>query len=123
MIAAIKDNIPLAPLHNPSNLIGIEIAGSVFPNALQIAVFDTAFHHTLPMKAFLYAIPFEMYQKERIRRYGFHGTSHEYVAEKAAAYMGRPLEELNLITIQIAAHANCSFPPPAPCFGGLIFRF
>ena len=106
VIAAIKENIPLAPLHNPSNLIGIEIAGSVFPNALQVAVFDTAFHQTIPMKAFLYAIPFEMYQKNRIRRYGFHGTSHAYVAEKAAAYMGRPLEGLNLITIHLGNGAS-----------------
>ncbi|MBU0734303.1 MAG: acetate kinase [Proteobacteria bacterium] len=106
VIAAIRENIPLAPLHNPANLIGIEIAGSVFPNALQVAVFDTAFHQTLPMKAFLYAIPFEMYEKEKVRRYGFHGTSHAYVAERAADYMGCPLAELNLITIHLGNGAS-----------------
>ena len=90
VIAAIKKNIPLAPLHNPPNLMGIEIAGSVFPNALQVAVFDTAFHQSIPMKAFLYAIPFELYENERVRRYGFHGTSHAYVAERGAAYLKRP---------------------------------
>ncbi len=106
VIAAIKKNIPLAPLHNPPNLVGIEVARSVFPNALQVAVFDTAFHQTIPMRAFLYAIPFELYEKERVRRYGFHGTSHAYVAEKAAEYLGRPLGELNLITIHLGNGAS-----------------
>jgi len=106
VIAAIKKNIPLAPLHNPPNLVGIEVAKSVFPIALQVAVFDTAFHQTIPMRAFLYAIPFELYEKDRIRRYGFHGTSHAYVAEKAAEYLCRPLGELNLITIHLGNGAS-----------------
>ncbi len=106
VIAAIKENIPLAPLHNPSNLMGIEVAGSIFPDSPQVAVFDTAFHQTIPMKAFLYAIPFEMYEKDRVRRYGFHGTSHAYVSEKAAEYLGRPLGELNLITIHLGNGAS-----------------
>ena len=106
VIAAIKKNIPLAPLHNPPNLIGIEVASAVFPDALQVAVFDTAFHQTIPMRAFLYAIPFELYEKARVRRYGFHGTSHAYVAERAAEYLGRPLEELNLITIHLGNGAS-----------------
>ncbi|MEE9420583.1 MAG: acetate kinase [Desulfatiglandaceae bacterium] len=106
VIAAIKENIPLAPLHNPPNLVGIEVARSVFPDATQVAVFDTAFHQTIPMKAFLYAIPFDMYQKNRVRRYGFHGTSHAYVAQKAADYMGQPLAELNLITIHLGNGAS-----------------
>ncbi|MEA1969853.1 MAG: acetate kinase [Thermodesulfobacteriota bacterium] len=101
VIAAIKENIPLAPLHNPANLTGIEVALSVFPAAPQIAVFDTAFHQTLPMKSFLYAIPYELYEKEKIRKYGFHGTSHLYVAEKAARHLTRPLDELNLITVHL----------------------
>ena len=101
VISAIKQYVPLAPLHNPANLTGIEVAQSVFPNALQVAVFDTAFHQTIPMKAFLYAIPYELYEKHRIRKYGFHGTSHAYVAECAATYLGRPLTELNLITIHL----------------------
>jgi acetate kinase len=106
VIAAIKRNIPLAPLHNPPNLVGIEVAGSVFPNALQVAVFDTAFHQTIPMRAFLYAIPFDLYEKEKVRRYGFHGTSHAYVAEMAAEYLSRPLSELNLITIHLGNGAS-----------------
>ena len=106
VIAAIKKNIPLAPLHNPPNLVGIEVARTVFPNALQVAVFDTAFHQTIPMRAFLYAIPFELYEKERVRRYGFHGTSHAYVAERAAEYLGRPLVELSLITIHLGNGAS-----------------
>ena len=106
VIAAIKENIPLAPLHNPPNLVGIEVARSVFPDATQVAVFDTAFHQTIPMKAFLYAIPFDMYRKNRVRRYGFHGTSHAYVTQRAADYMGQPLAELNLITIHLGNGAS-----------------
>ena len=106
VIAAIKENIPLAPLHNPSNLMGIEVARVIFPDSPQVAVFDTAFHQTLPMESYLYAIPFELYEKHRIRRYGFHGTSHAYVAERAAEYLGRPLGELNLITIHLGNGAS-----------------
>jgi acetate kinase len=106
VIAAIKENIPLAPLHNPPNLMGIEVARSIFPDSPQVAVFDTAFHQTIPMVSFLYAIPFELYEKHRIRRYGFHGTSHAYVAERTADYMERPLDELNLITIHLGNGAS-----------------
>ena len=106
VIEAIRQNAHLAPLHNPANLMGVEVAKTIFPDAVQVAVFDTAFHQTIPMKAFLYAIPFEMYEKERIRRYGFHGTSHAYVAESAALFLGLPLEELNLITIHLGNGAS-----------------
>lgn len=106
VIAAIKKNVPLAPLHNPANLTGIEVAGSIFPDAPQVAVFDTAFHQTIPSHAFLYAIPHEMYERHKVRRYGFHGTSHAYVSEQAAEYLGRPLVELNLITIHIGNGAS-----------------
>jgi len=106
VIEAIKENISLAPLHNPPNLTGIEVAKAIFPDSPQVAVFDTAFHQTIPMESFLYAIPFELYEKHRIRRYGFHGTSHAYVAERAAEYMGRPLDELNLITIHLGNGAS-----------------
>jgi acetate kinase len=106
VLTAIKENIPLAPLHNPSNLTGIEVASSIFSDSPQVAVFDTAFHQTIPMRSFLYAIPFELYEKERIRKYGFHGTSHSYVAEKAAAYLGRTVEELDLITIHLGNGAS-----------------
>ena len=106
VIEAIKENIPLAPLHNPPNLVGIEVARTIFPEAPQVAVFDTAFHQTIPMESFLYAIPFELYEKHRIRRYGFHGTSHVYVAEQAAEFMGYPLNDLNLITIHLGNGAS-----------------
>ena len=115
VIAAIKENIPLAPLHNPANLTGIEVATSIFPDSPQVAVFDTAFHQTIPMRAFLYAIPFELYQKERVRRYGFHGTSHAYVAERAADYLGQPLSELNLITIHLGNGASMAAVKKGMC--------
>ena len=91
----------LAPLHNPANVLGIEIARREFPRLIQVAVFDTAFHHTLPPKAFTYAVPYELYERHRVRRYGFHGTSHAYVAGEAARRLGRPLEELQLVTAHL----------------------
>ena len=106
VIGAIRENIPLAPLHNPPNLMGVEVAQSIFPDAPQVAVFDTAFHQTIPMKAFLYAIPFHLYQKDKVRRYGFHGTSHAYVAERAAHLLKRPLSEVNVITIHLGNGAS-----------------
>jgi acetate kinase len=106
VIAAIRENVPLAPLHNPPNLTGIEVAGSVFPRSPQVAVFDTAFHQTLPAEAFLYAVPLELYEKHKVRRYGFHGTSHAYVAGRAAVYLGKPIEELNLITLHLGNGAS-----------------
>jgi len=106
VVAAIRQNIPLAPLHNPSNLTGIEVAQSIFPHAAQVAVFDTAFHQTIPRKAYLYALPYALYEKEGVRRYGFHGTSHAYVADKSAEYMGRPLDSLNLITVHLGNGAS-----------------
>jgi acetate kinase len=106
VMAAIEENIPLAPLHNPPNLTGIQVARSIFPDAAQVAVFDTAFHQTLPAKAFMYPLPFWLYQKERVRRYGFHGTSHHYVAEKCANYLKRSLFSLNLITVHLGNGAS-----------------
>jgi acetate kinase len=91
----------LAPVHNPPNLMGIRTARDVLPACVQVAVFDTAFHHTLPKKAYLYALPLELYEQHGIRKYGFHGTSHEYVAVEAAARLGRPLSECNLITCHL----------------------
>jgi acetate kinase len=106
VMEAIRENIPLAPLHNPSNLMGIEVARAIFPDAPQVAVFDTAFHQTIPAHAYLYAIPYGLYEKDRVRRYGFHGTSHAYVAEKAAEFMGRALKDLDLITIHLGNGAS-----------------
>ncbi len=101
VLDAIRENIPLAPLHNPANIIGIEVARKIFTDAVQVAVFDTAFHHSIPSRAYLYALPYELYLSLKIRRYGFHGTSHHYVAEEAARLMEKPLEQLNLITIHL----------------------
>lgn len=101
VISAIRENIPLAPLHNPSNLIGIEITKNIFPNADQVAVFDTTFHQTMAPEAFIYALPYEFYEKHRVRKYGFHGTSHAYVSRKAADFLDKPLNELNMITIHL----------------------
>ena len=106
VLEAIKENIPLAPLHNPPNLTGLEISMSIFPQAPQVAVFDTAFHQTIPIHAYLYALPYHLYSKNRVRRYGFHGTSHSYVAEEAAVYLGKPLSELNMITIHLGNGAS-----------------
>ncbi len=101
IIKAIKDNIPLAPLHNPANLTGIEVAQSIFSDAVHVAVFDTAFHQTMPDYSYMYAIPYEMYEKHRIRKYGFHGTSHHYVALETARYLNKPIEELKIITVHL----------------------
>ncbi|MVN74717.1 acetate/propionate family kinase [Hymenobacter sp. HMF4947] len=97
--AEIRRLFSLAPLHNPANYLGIEVAERVFPLAQQVAVFDTAFHQTLPEYAFRYALPTPLYTEQRIRKYGFHGTSHQYVAAQAAAYLGQP--EARLITIHL----------------------
>lgn len=103
---AIDELAPLAPLHNPLNLLGIELAANAWPDLPQVAVFDTAFHHTLPAHAYRYAVPETWYREHRIRRYGFHGISHEYVAQRAAAYLGAPLTELNLITLHLGNGAS-----------------
>ncbi len=102
VLKAIEDCIPLAPLHNPPNLTGIRACREVMgPDVPMVAVFDTAFHQTMPKAHYMYAIPYEYYTKYKIRRYGFHGTSHKYVAQQAAEMLGRPVEELRLITCHL----------------------
>jgi acetate kinase len=96
----------LAPLHNPANLLGIEACEKIIPGIRQVAVFDTAFHHTIPPQAYLYGIPFEYYEKHGIRKYGFHGTSHQYVAQRAAALMDRPLDDLRLISCHLGSGSS-----------------
>lgn len=98
---AIKENIELAPLHNPPNIKGILAAKEHLPNTPQVAVFDTAFHIKMPPRAYLYGIPYELYRKYKIRRYGFHGTSHRYVSERAAVMLNKPIEELKIITAHL----------------------
>ncbi|WP_409179209.1 acetate/propionate family kinase [Brevibacillus fortis] len=92
-----------APLHNPINLTGIEVAQSLFPDLIHVAVFDTAFHQTMPPSSYLYALPYEYYEQYGIRKYGFHGTSHRYVMGRAAEMMGRPKEQLRLISCHIGS--------------------
>ena len=106
VIADIKACIPLAPLHNPANLMGIQVAQKLFPEAAQVAVFDTAFHQSLPEEAYLYALPYELYEKYKIRRYGFHGTSHAFVANEAAKHLDRPEADLNLISLHLGNGAS-----------------
>lgn len=105
---AIRKTIDLAPLHNPPNLLGIDAAQSQLPNAVHVAVFDTAFHQTMPDYAFMYPLPRVLYQKHKIRRYGFHGTSHKYVSQKAAEFLGRPLGELKIVIAHIGNGASLS---------------
>jgi acetate kinase len=101
VIDSIEKYAELAPLHNPPCLEGIRGCMKIFEGVPQAAVFDTAFHHSMPERAYLYGIPYEYYEKYRIRRYGFHGTSHRYVAQEAAQRLGKPLEEVSLITVHL----------------------
>lgn len=103
---AIRECIELAPLHNPPNIIGIEACQNMMPGIPMVAVFDTAFHQTMPKHAYLYALPYEIYEKYGVRKYGFHGTSHKYVAQRAAAMLKRPLEELKLISCHLGNGAS-----------------
>jgi acetate kinase len=108
VIETIRELIPLAPLHNPANLLGIEAAREVFPGVPQVAVFDTAFHQSMPPHAFIYSLPYSFYALHRVRRYGFHGTSHLWVAKKAAAHLGKPLQFLHLITLHLGNGASAA---------------
>ena len=101
VMAAIEECNPLAPLHNPANIIGIKACPSLMPSTPMVAVFDTAFHQTMPPVAYTYALPYEYYENDKVRRYGFHGTSHKYVAQRAAAMLGKPIEQLKLISCHL----------------------
>ena len=101
VIAAIEKCIPLGPLHNPANIIGIKACQELMPGVPMVAVFDTAFHQTMPPVAYTYAIPYEYYEKDKVRRYGFHGTSHKYVSQRAADMLGKPIEQLKLISCHL----------------------
>jgi len=108
VIATIRELIPLAPLHNPANLLGIEVTMENAHHVPQVAVFDTAFHHSIPSYAYHYALPMELYQDHAVRRYGFHGTSHHYVAKQGALYLKQPLDDLNLITLHLGNGASAA---------------
>ena len=101
VVAGIEEVIPLAPLHNPANLMGLKAVMDVLPDKPNVVVFDTAFHQTMPPKAFIYGIPYEYYEKDRIRRYGFHGTSHGYVANRAAEILGKDIKDLKIVTCHL----------------------
>ena len=102
VMKALEECIPLAPLHNPANITGINACTAVMGKDVpQVAVFDTAFHQTMPAKAYMYALPYEYYEKDKVRRYGFHGTSHKYVSGRAAAMLGKKPEELKLISCHL----------------------
>lgn len=101
VMEALEQCVELAPLHNPANIIGIEACSKIMPGVPQVGVFDTAFHQTMPQKAYMYALPYEMYTKHKIRRYGFHGTSHKYVSGRAADMLGKKPEDLKIITLHL----------------------
>lgn len=106
VMKTLEECTQLAPLHNPPNIIGIEACKGLMPNTPMVAVFDTAFHQTMPKYAYMYALPYELYEKHGVRRYGFHGTSHRYVSQVAAEMLGKKLEECNIITCHLGNGAS-----------------
>ncbi len=108
VLAAIERLVPLAPLHNPGNLAGIRAAQNAFPDIPHVAIFDTAFHQTLPPHAFTYAVPLAWREEHKVRRYGFHGTSHDYVSARAAALLGRPVEDVATIVLHLGNGASAT---------------
>jgi len=108
LVAAVTELVPLAPLHNPANLEGIEVARRLFPDLPQVAVFDTAFHQTLPEPAYTYAVPLAWRDDHGVRRYGFHGTSHAFVSQEAARLLGRDPQEVNVIVLHLGNGCSVS---------------
>lgn len=106
VVEAIKNCSDLAPLHNPANLIGIEACESLLPGVPQVAVFDTAFHQTMPAKAYLYALPYKYYREHQVRRYGFHGTSHKYVSHRTAEFLGKNVEDMKIVVCHLGNGAS-----------------
>ncbi|MEZ6854611.1 acetate kinase [Halodesulfovibrio aestuarii] len=111
----IRKYIPLGPLHNPANLAGIEVCEHLFPGTPNVGVFDTEFHQTMPEKAFLYPLPYELYEDLRIRRYGFHGTSHRFVAKRAAKFLGKAPEDVNLVICHLGNGCSMSAVKAGKC--------
>lgn len=107
-IKAIEDCNDLAPLHNPANLIGIRACQELMPGTPMVAVFDTAFHQTMPEKAYLYGLPYEYYEKYKVRRYGFHGTSHSYVSKRTAEFLGRPYDNMKTVVCHLGNGSSIS---------------
>jgi acetate kinase len=106
VMATLNECAELAPLHNPPNIMGIEACQELMPNVANVGVFDTAFHQTMPKTSYIYALPYEFYEKHSIRRYGFHGTSHKYVTQRAAEFMNKNIEELKLISCHLGNGAS-----------------
>lgn len=106
IIKQLEKTVELAPLHIPPNIAGIKICQKLLPNKAQIGVFDTAFHHTIPEKAYVYALPYQYYQKHKIRKYGFHGTSHKYIAKRTAKLLDRPVEKLKIVSCHLGNGAS-----------------
>jgi acetate kinase len=108
VLREIEECIPLGPLHNPPNLLGIRVAQELFPGLPQVAVFDTAFHQTMPPKAYTYPVPYDWFERHQVRRYGFHGTSHRFVAQRARALLGLPPDDHALITAHLGNGCSCT---------------
>lgn len=115
VMKALEKCTPLAPLHNPPNIIGIEACKKIMPETPQVAVFDTAFHQTMPKKAFMYALPYEYYENDRIRKYGFHGTSHKYVSQQAAEFLGKDAKDLKIVTCHLGNGSSISAVDGGKC--------
>ena len=115
VLEALKMCIPLAPLHNPPNIIGIEACEKIMPGVPQVGVFDTAFHQTMPKEAYMYALPYSYYEKYKIRRYGFHGTSHKFVSQEAAKMLGKAPEDIKIITCHLGNGSSVSAVKNGKC--------
>ncbi|MBS6524945.1 MAG: acetate kinase [Peptoniphilaceae bacterium] len=116
VMKAINDNVEIAPLHNPPNIIGIEACKEIMGDIPMVAVFDTAFHQTILALNYIYALPYEYYEKYKVRRYGFHGTSHQYITERAAEMLGKNLDDVNLITCHLGNGSSISAVVGGKCF-------
>ncbi len=115
VMKALEKCTPLAPLHNPPNIIGIEACKKIMPDVPMVGVFDTAFHQTMPSKAYMYALPYELYETDRIRKYGFHGTSHKFVSQEAAKFLGKDPKELKIVTCHLGNGSSISAVDGGKC--------
>ncbi len=115
VLVAVEECNDLAPLHNPANLIGVNACKKLMPNTPMVGVFDTAFHQTMPEEAYMYGIPYEYYRKYKVRRYGFHGTSHSYVSKRAAEFLGKNYEDLKIIVCHLGNGASVSAVKNGKC--------
>ncbi|MDQ0507797.1 acetate kinase [Peptoniphilus ivorii] len=116
VMKVVNDNVEIAPLHNPPNIIGIEACREIMGDVPMVAVFDTAFHQTIPAVNYIYALPYEYYEKYKVRRFGFHGTSHQYITERAAKMLGKDLDDVNLITCHLGNGSSISAVIGGKCY-------